>query len=643
MGAFLSAIGGAGNAAGHYGEQIRGILEGRRGELAHLIGKAAEDEADPNTLTALRGHQADLLSGKPMGAIAQKFFTTLQKRHQDAQAMHEATQNFGQMIGQAATPPPVQPGPAAPGQTPGTVGGPGATSPANPFTVGGITNGVAPSPMADMVASTPQVQSAPPAAQPATNPLQPGAPAIPPVATGFPALRDNSAIIQEMMANPAYAAPVNRRALEGQAQTEITHNENVRQFREQIQFKRAQLEEFKKTPTWANLPDITKAQYEAEASGLNAAPMSAQMMLPHMISTGTLGAQAPSGTMELGTGNPVNPKGLYRVLFNPLSQETQWQPIASQTTITTTPTGGQQVTDRKTGESIAPVAGAVSPPMATPRSFTGPAGNVFLQSPASIASGGQSIPVPGAVNPAFIPSITSSTTQIPGQPTEHRTAVRTKGTNPAGGGGSIQPVSSTAKPSTGGADDITKQAYDSWVSGGPAPTGKTLNSVRDYQAKNKLPDPITMSATGQQNVQAVDAVFKEIDDAMKTLDQIKGNPSLAVDYMKYKHLGQSTPYDSLFTKLSFEGLRSAAAALKGNNSRAYPIIQKAFEHVPNLDRWHGLNPDAISLMKDKLKAMRDVLNDTRTTVLADERKSGVIQPLTGAAPAGGSNDPLGIR
>ncbi len=75
--------------------------------------------------------------------------------------------------------------------------------------------------------------------------------------------------------------------------------------------------------------------------------------------------------------------------------------------------------------------------------------------------------------------------------------------------------------------------------------------------------------------------------------------------------------------------------MKGNGSRAYPVIQKAFEHVPNLDRFGGLNPDSIPLMKDKLKAMRSVLEDTRKTVLEDQRKSGVI-----TAPANDQRPPL---
>src|SRR5690242_12698612 len=100
MGGILSAISGAGQAAIPYGEHIRGMLEKRRGELSDLIGNAATSETDPSTRAALLQHQADLLAGKPIGAITQKFAGTLQKRMTDMQALHEGHQAITQMIGQ---------------------------------------------------------------------------------------------------------------------------------------------------------------------------------------------------------------------------------------------------------------------------------------------------------------------------------------------------------------------------------------------------------------------------------------------------------------------------------------------------------------------------------------------------------------
>lgn len=229
------------------------------------------------------------------------------------------------------------------------------------------------------------------------------------------------------------------------------------------------------------------------------------------------------------------------------------------------------------------------------------------------------------VNPAFIPAQRTSTTSIPGQLPTTTTSRSQKGA-----GGAIPPIGSGSSSSSGGSttnSDIIKKKYDSWATGGPAPTGRDLTAVQAYQSKHNLPDPITLSATGQKNLQQVDAVQREIDEILPMLAKLPKGTTLATNYALYKQ-GFSTPMDSLFTKLSFEGLRSAAAALQGNNSRAYPVIQSAFQHVPNLDRFHGLNPDAVKLIKDKLEAMKGVIEKTRETVLHDERKSGVILPLS---------------
>lgn len=640
MGAFLSLIGGAGNQAAHYGEEMRGHLESRRNELAHMIGQAAEVESDPNTITALRGHQADLLAGKPMGSIAQKFYGTLQKRHQDMEAMKEAHANFSQLAGQAATPPPVAPGPATGGATPGTVGGPAASSPPNPFTIGGITDGHAPNSMASMIGQAPPAP--PPAAQPATSPVQPAAqaaapepaPSIQPV--GMPQVRDNTAIIQEMLSNPAYAAPVNRGPLAAAAQAEISHNESIRQFKDQIQYKRAQLEEFKKTPTWAALPDPIKGAYEAEASGLTAAPMSAALMAPKLE---RVRAEDLSPDVKAEHGIPQDATGTWLLHKSQIngSAMSPATPGATPYSMVATPNGLTMVPHNPG----ALPAGSMPVGAANLRGVgVDASGHPLFNDAFGIKSG--AAPAKGAgTNPSFIPSVSSSTTAIPGQPTEHRTTVKTKGgVGAPSASGSIQPVAgpsgvpgATAKPS--GGDDITKQAYESWVSGGPAPSGKTLNAVRDYQQKNGLPDPVTLSPGGQKSLAAIDPVMDEIKRTREQLQKaIKGGLSqgqLAKDWVKY-NLHQDSPNTELISNMSFSALRSAVTALAGSGSRAYPVLKMALEHTPS-----ALGDPTRSLKL--LNEMETRITEARDAVLKDERKSGTIQSVEGA-PSGSSVDDL---
>ncbi len=211
---------------------------------------------------------------------------------------------------------------------------------------------------------------------------------------------------------------------------------------------------------------------------------------------------------------------------------------------------------------------------------------------------------------------------------------------PGGGGGAaLQPVRPPASSggSTARGARVPSDAYPAAIkelakkieSGDlPVPTdARTAGAAKEYMAEHHMEIPTPLSAKGQDNLQKVDSVLYEIDDVQKILGSLKGDPNLAIDYFKYKHNLGDSPYDELFTKISFEGLRSAAAALQGNGSRAYPVIKAAFQHIPNLDRAYGLNPDSITRMKDKLNAMQDVLQKTRKSVLLDERKSGVVSPI----------------
>lgn len=269
MGGFASAIGGAGGAAQQYGQQVRALLESRRHDFADLIGKAAEQEIDPSHRSALLGHQADLLAGKPIGKIAEAFSKTIANRQADDQALQG-------IIGEPPKPPAPVPGLAQPGQSPGTLQ-PGSNAP---------TPGSA--------------------AQPNSNPLQGGG--IP----GLPAARDNQAIFQQFLSLPQSGTPAGRAMLAPYAAAETGHNETLRQDLAKQQatlaYKRAGLESLKSSPMWGTLPDFYKASLEAEAAGMSAPNMPAGLLKPL-----SLPGVAPSGSIppeELvdKDGNLIDPK-----------------------------------------------------------------------------------------------------------------------------------------------------------------------------------------------------------------------------------------------------------------------------------------------------------------------------------------------
>lgn len=143
MGAFGSLIAGAGAQAGEYGQQIRGILEKRRGELADLMVKMAGAEPNAKLQTEYFKHAFSLNKGDDVAKITPAIISTVQKSNDAVRAMNELMKSLA-----PAPPTPTPPaGPAAPGATPG---------------------------------------SQPSAAQPSMSPVQPGSPAIPSVGQRSP-------------------------------------------------------------------------------------------------------------------------------------------------------------------------------------------------------------------------------------------------------------------------------------------------------------------------------------------------------------------------------------------------------------------------------------------------------------------------
>lgn len=638
MGGFASFIGGAGRAAEPMFENERERRFRHQQETLALNQSlqaqlAARAEALGQRYEGTHGHEFDMLSMKlgaaPLGTDLTPFITQLEKLHTQArEAAAMAAQNkMGKEVLERAT----QPSTDMP-------------------RVGGVTpvqgGGMAPPPFAPMIAKPQAPPAAPTAALPAGSPVQGGGnrsqapfpvstaprpgsgPSVPPAAAAPQGLPDLNAALPAPVALPnldlsnavneyntmGRVGPTVSAMLPSQIEMANLPAKERLKLDLGLEGSRRKIQEMREQNILTDeLPKPMQTAIGAGAYGINI-PGYTAMNQPRLLSSGTMGRQAPPGTLEFGTDQPVNPEGKYRVMM--FNGETIWQPMRDEVVFVPNKEGGVSAVNRNTQEVISPIEGAVTPSM------------LGTSSSSTVTS-------PGA---APVTTSTQRRRVVPGAGAAPAQAARPSGgaaaptVIPPVGAGGATPAS---RPATGGVPSAISQRAKQVASGDlPLPSGRDGAAVQQYMAEHGMEIPTPMSAAGQKNLFTIDSVLSEIQDLEQALAQIKGNPNLTVPYVQYKYLGQSTPYDALFTKLSFEGLRSAAAALQGNNSRAYPVIKRAFEHVPNLDRMGGLNPDSVALMKDKLKAMRGVLGDARKAALADERKSGAIAPIEGSSPVG---------
>jgi len=246
---------------------------------------------------------------------------------------------------------------------------------------------------------------------------------------------------------------------------------------------------------------------------------------------------------------------------------------------------------------------------------------------------------PGATPPsAFVPSVQTQIT--PGLPPTTTTTVRKlpgqtavaapgQGTsaappNPPAGAGLGRPTAFGARVQSDSYPAAIKQRAKAVADGSqPMPTdARTSGAVQQYMAEHNLQLPTPMTAAGQAAMAQVDPVLQEVQDLKKFLqdNKLEGNTQrafFAPKFLNYR-AGGDTPYNEFFTGASFESLRSAASALKGSNSRAMPILNKALVHTPNL--WL----DSPKNIYEKLDAVEKILNQSKASILADEKKSGVV-------------------
>lgn len=678
MGGFLAALGGAGQAAIPYGQQVRGFIQQNKEHALKFLESEVENEEDPQRRSNLiQTHQNLALGNKPVGAIMLNYSKSLQKRIKDENDTHQALKNVQAMMPKPQQQSKPTPGPVAPGSVPGApVAAQPASSPiAGPQQIqmpqsGNTISPVLPAsgmepgaasvnalgpmlPPSGMEATAmPAALTPPPAADLAQQEEDAVAAEFarprPPVQTAETTVADEVDKLYRQMTGYGRlgATPAARQRMAPYEAAIIQHHEAKRQESElrQMDLRERQdaLREMEASPEWAKLPDMVKSQYRLWSHSRTAQvpTMAAGMMRPQYSPRAKSSSDIPDDQRLDRSGMRIDAARTPWVnqVRDPMSGEIWYEPTTGPTQTFVNNSGQVENFARSPGVVG---GGAVAPLTSlTPRN-TGvdSSGHNQYQSTFAMAHGLSALTGTG-INPAFVPSTSTSTTQTPGQlPTTVQTT-RQKGS----GGGSASPRSTTPAPGGGGGtlppvgDIITQRKYEDWAGGGAAPTGKDLTAVQGYMAKNNLATPTTLSADGQKTLRSVDDVTRQVDDALRIMNDIKGDPYLGAEYVKYK-LGRETPYSGLFTKLSFEGLRSAAAALQGSGSRAYPIMKRALEHVPNLDRFGGALPDTLPAIKDKLKSIRDVLHDTKSVIMEDQHKSGVVGP----APGGAKADPLGIR
>ena len=120
MAGFAALIGGMGQGAQQYGQQIRGLLEQRREHLANLLTQGVLPELGGPERAEMITHIGNLLSGAPMGKTALGITKTLQSHQKDTADLHEAGNNLTALVGPQQGPTPNTAGPTPPGKPVGS-------------------------------------------------------------------------------------------------------------------------------------------------------------------------------------------------------------------------------------------------------------------------------------------------------------------------------------------------------------------------------------------------------------------------------------------------------------------------------------------------------------------------------------------
>jgi hypothetical protein len=428
---------------------------------------------------------------------------------------------------------------------------------------------------------------------------------------------------------------------------EAEYNRTVAMRRLELNERKGVLDKFKAGPEWDKLSPFQHHQFEmwAATPGTQIPTMPFGAMTPRLLSSRSMGESAPPGTVEYGTNKPVQAGMPYRVEMLPGTGETIWQPIASEITTGTNAQGEQGTYNRRNGQLIAPLGGSVAPAVVNANvglhQGTTPTGKLEFKTGKEINQGNYQ-------NPAYAPINTTSVQQIPGQLPQVTHTTRSRGAGAQStGGGTITPI----QPPAGGggaSNSLEQRKYQDWVDGKSSPTGKELTAVQDYAARNNLPSPTALSASGSKDLERIDDVLAQIKRIKGQMEKMglanDTSRDKYADYFRAQRLGEATPLGSLWTDLAFEGLRSGGAAMQGISTRGQMIFNKAMEHVPRPTM--ELNPaahepmhipDTPARMYQKLGEMEKILSDSRQQVLSDERKTGI------PGVSGGSSVPPAVQ
>lgn len=625
MAGFAAGIGGAGKAAGDYGAQVRSILESRRSNIANAMLHLASEETDPDRRNEYLQHGVDALSGKDMSKLAPALIKTVQNHIEGNKILADA---FPQGQGQA----PKQLPASVPGQTPGTGSAvQPSTSPVQPNStpIGGFT------PVQHGAAPAPQQQPIP-----SISPIAGGIP-------GMPTPQGVQDILAKYQGSPLMQTPAGRKILEPMIQQEVQHSqmlsEELQRQQATMALRQHGLEQMRAEPGYSQLPQFAQTGYEAQAHGFTPINTPNGGLVPDKLQIDTTNMTPEAKTAY---GIPADAKGKFtvdmdRVMRTPIRAYPGW--AGTQSTTNAEGVKGIESTNQAmvNGGALTAVGGGASlnPSLTTPKTVNMASGEQGLISPVQATAGKAPTAIPGSVVPSLLPHTTQSMKSVQsvdpntGQPITVLTPVAS--TRTVGKGGASVPPAQAGNPGGGTLPPVPS-------AGGTLPRG-SISFPKT--SENQL------NAEGQKSVGQIDDVLSQITGLKKMMEDRglskKNDRDYYSEYLKYAHGGEATPNQDIWTGLSFERLRSAAAALKGSNARALPIIEKALEHTPDpsarFSLTNGHLPDTTANMYNKLGEMEKILRTGRDQVMKDQKKSGVVSPVAAGSTPTPSSGTIRVR
>lgn len=472
-------IGGLGNAAHQYGQEVRGLLESRRNHFAELMLGQAKDEWDSARRSEYLSHAAALLSGKDFSKIVPAALKTIQGHLDSNEALANA-------FGGPPNAPREAPALAPVGVTPGTATAPVSPRPEAVPSLGSPSTGGATS-----FINTGVAHASPASAPSVAGQEEPmGNFNIPPVAAA-PAqplsssdlyrkvYAQRNAISQEYNRRIMSATPAARKFLQEERDAIL---ENLKPF-EQQQLRMANLEalqgteEFKNAPSWIKIGPVEQA-YGFQPSGMGGM---AGMIRPVLQSTGTLGSSLPQGSLVYGTNNPVDPNQVYRIYTVPGTGETRYIP-ADHMASGYDAEGNLVNFNRNVSGTNEDV---VNPSMSRPHVFTDAEGNQFFASPKKVFP-----TIEGAKSTAFAPVTRTTETKIQTVDPETGQVIN-----------ALVPITSTTRKGGSAAP----------AGGGSASGGRASGGVRRSFPAPPTASSRTMAEMAQATKQEVPRILSQVD------------------------------------------------------------------------------------------------------------------------------------